>query len=51
MYSWEFTFPRPWKRGEAPVVGNTHGHEANKCVESKAFSVLDVITDLDVLEV
>ena len=35
---------------QAPVIG-TRQDDVKKCAESEAFAVLDVITDLDVLEV
>ena len=43
-------FIRPWVGVQAPVIGSRLD-DVKKCAESGAFSVLDVITDLDVLEV
>jgi len=42
--------PKPWVGVQAPVIGSRLD-DVKKCAESGAFSVLDVITDLDVLEV
>jgi len=42
--------PKPWVGVQAPVIG-TRQDDVKKCAETEAFSVLDVITDLDVLEV
>ena len=40
-------FSRPWV--QAPVMGTRQN--SSGCAETEAFSVLDVITDLNVLEV